>query len=137
VHATNTYLSKFPPAEAAARLKKIQESVNSSTPIKPGGQYSFEHQLEFLRWAKATQSPEDARQLFNIAQTYAKAAVATHIFSSPSMQQMAQLNFDKIPLPSKPMTAAQQASMASSGRSLLMEMRRQEAALTLQGRQRQ
>lgn len=132
VHAVNTYLAKFPPAEAAKRLKAIQASVSSSTPIRPGGQYSFEHQLEFLRWAKDTQAPEDARQLFNIAQTYARTAMATNFLASPSMAAMAQLNFDRISPPPKALTPSQNLAAATAGRQLLLEMKKREMILKQQ-----
>ena len=89
------YLGKFPPAEQAIRMKKLQQSVISSAPLRPGGQSNIAAQIDFLKWVKETQSPEDGRQIFNLAQTYARTALATHVLGDKAMLALVNLDYDR------------------------------------------
>ena len=89
------YLGTLPPAKQAEAMKSIQASVNSSTPLRPGGRSGPESQIDFLKWVKETQSPEDGRQIFNLAQTYARSALATGVLGDKTMLMMTRLDYDR------------------------------------------
>jgi hypothetical protein len=126
------WLDRFPPADQKKQLQAIKQSIQASSPIKPGGSYSLDSELQFLTWAKQNLPEAEARKIFATAATYAKTAVQTGIFpSSKTMQQIARIDFDKYTIPKKNATVNVTIAHPANQPSLADALRRQAAARAL------
>ena len=100
------WLDRFAPGEQKGRLNGIKQSIQSSSPIKPGGSYSLDSELQFLRWAKENLPEDEARKIFASAQTYARTATETGLFDrNKTMQAISKLDYDKFAVTTPEATA--------------------------------
>jgi N-acetyl-anhydromuramyl-L-alanine amidase AmpD len=125
------WLDRFAPGEQKARLASIRQSIQSSSPIKPGGSYKLDSELQFLRWAKQNLPEDEARKIFASAQTYAKTATETGLFDrNKTMQAISNLDFDKFVV-TTPKATAKVTVVRPGQPSLADEIRKELAAKAL------
>ena len=130
--AVADWLDRFPAGEQEARRKSIQQSVQASSPIKPGGSYKLDTELQFLSWVKQNLPPEEARKIFATAQTYAKTAMDTGILGrSKTMQRIAGIDYDKFVVVTPKATVAVARPTPSNQPTLAEQIRREVAAKKL------
>jgi hypothetical protein len=128
--AFSDWLKRFPPAEQPAQFKAIRQSIQSGSPIKPGGSYSLDSELAFLSWAKKNLPESEARKIFATAQIYAKTAMQTGLFDrNKTMNQVSLINYDRF---KEPKAAAAVKSSPAVRHQIAEMIRRGEVAKALQ-----
>lgn len=130
------WLDRFAPGDQAAKIKAIKQSIQSSSPIKPGGAAGLDSELQFLSWAKKNLPEGEARRIFAAAQVYAQTALETGLFAgSKTMNRLARIDYDKFETPGgTTVRVVKVAPLVPAGPTLSQRIRERSVAQQLLAR---